>query len=92
MFNENKILTGKEHPNNKSWGNVVSMYKKKTNNLVSVEDSYEIKIIVEIVKKEFSFLTEKEIGEAIALCCMQIVPPRRFDIFMECLRKTLNLI
>jgi len=29
MFNENKILTGKEHPNNKSWGNVVSMYKKK---------------------------------------------------------------
>jgi len=93
VTNENRMIFQLNNKSNKIfWDSVVKVYKTKTRDLVSASDEHEISIIVNAVKNKYLFLQEKEIRNAIALCCMQVQPPRRLNDFMECLRINLNLI
>jgi hypothetical protein len=75
-----------------SWINVDNKHKKKYDrNFVSCEETYERAYIKQIIKEEFSSLSDSTIDAAISSCCASVPAPRPRQAFWNCLRGKLGV-
>lgn len=75
-----------------SWEKADEKLKKKINSeFVSYEIDWEFEYMQKVLEEELPQLNKDEINGAILDCCGRITPPRDRAIFMDYLRRRLNV-